>query len=767
MYGFHLVQLLSNMAIGIFTLRQQLRGLLSKNWTSASSIIAGGFNGTTQYLSTASSSALSFSTSNFTVEGFVYFTTVAGGTSRGVFQISTTAGGIASTLTNTVALGTNNSSGGKWELYAANTSTVASTALPLVNTWYHFAVVRNSSTTTVYINGASVLSVADSTSYTGTYLGIGGYYSTSLLLAGNISNFRVVNGTALYTANFTPPLPPLTNITNTALLTLQSATIVDNSSNNISITNNGTVTTAVNPVLTSTFAGTIKTPYVEYLVVGGGGGGGRASGGGGAGGGVVTGLLPVTIGTSYTVTVGGGGAAGSSYGVAGVAGTTSVIDSVKAVGGGGGGAYNNSASAGGSGGGGSTGGSSGSSVGAQGVFRQGNAGGIGNFGSPSATTLGAGGGGGAGTIGLNVSPGGTYGIGGSGGAGIASTINGTVTVYGGGGGGASGNGTGPGGTGGVGGGGTGGYGASVAAAPGQANTGGGGGGDWNDIGTAGAGGSGIVIVSYPDIYAALTTGGATSPTVSTSGSGSISFTGSTSVYANVTTNTSSFAFAAGDFTVEFWIYTNSSGTYTVYDSRALGTNDLSVMLYLNGNAITFFTNGADRISGGTLTNATWNHIALVKISGSTKLYLNGTQTGSTYTDANTYINSANRPYIGSGSIVVGQNPLNGYMTNVRVVKGVGVYTGTFTPSTIPLQALQAAGTNIAAITGTSTSMLLSAVSGAYLADSSTFANTLAVSTAPTWNQSSPFATGLGYKNRVYTWAPTVASGGTATGTFTV
>ena len=39
------------------------------------------------------------------------------------------------------------------------------------------------------------------------------------------------------------------------------------------------------------------------------------------------------------------------------------------------------------------------------------------------------------------------------------------------------------------------------------------------IGFGGSGGSGIVIVSYPDIYAPLTTGGATSPTVSTSGSG--------------------------------------------------------------------------------------------------------------------------------------------------------------------------------------------------------------------------------------------------------
>jgi len=330
-----------------------------------------------------------------------------------------------------------------------------------------------------------------------------------------------------------------------------------------------------------------------------------------------------------------------------------------------------------------------------------------------------------------------------GGAGIASAVSGTVTAYAGGG--AGGSYYANGGTGGVGGGGNGGFSGSAGASATQFTGGGGGGNSQN--GASGSGGDGVVIVSYPDVYAAATTVNATA---STSGSGSIAYTGSTSVYLSTATNTSSFAFATGDFTIEFWIYTNSSGTYTVYDSRALGANDLSPTLYLNSNAITFFTNGSDRINGGTLTNATWNHIALVRVGTVTKLYLNGTQTGSSYTDTNNYINTSGRPFIGGGSVVVGQNPLNGYLTNVRVVKGVGVYTGTFTPSSTPLTATQPAGTNIAAITGTSTSLLLNSVSGGYLADASTFANTFSVSTAPAWNQLSPFK-GTGYKNREYTW----------------
>ena len=60
-------------------------------------------------------------------------------------------------------------------------------------------------------------------------------------LNGYMSNSRYVKGTAVYTANFIPPTANLTNITNTVLLTLQNATIVDNSSNGYAIVNNGTV----------------------------------------------------------------------------------------------------------------------------------------------------------------------------------------------------------------------------------------------------------------------------------------------------------------------------------------------------------------------------------------------------------------------------------------------------------------------------------------------------------------------------------------------
>jgi hypothetical protein len=148
------------------------------------------------------------------------------------------------------------------------------------------------------------------------------------------------------------------------------------------------------------------------------------------------------------------------------------------------------------------------------------------------------------------------------------------------------------------------------------------------------------------------------------------------------------------------------------------------------------------------------------------MYLNGVQEGSSYSDTNTYLVGTDRPIFGARTVAAAG--FNGLVSNLRIVKGVGVYTGAFGSyvPTGPLQATQPAGpsgSNIAAITSTSTSLLLNTVSGARTADNSTngYAPSSTSAAAPAWNQSSPFATGLGYKNRVYTWSST------GSGAFTV
>ena len=198
------------------------------------------FDGNSSYITATSNAAYQFGTGNFTIEFWIFHSTPSTSTAYPkIFQYADdgnyTNGYGAVFVTSSTTI---NYSG------PGSTYTLAGTVA--ANSWNHVAIVRNSSTTTLYINGTSASSNADSLNYNyaGTYpfaIGSGrnaaGNYTAAL--TGYISNFRVVKGTAVYTSNFTPPTSPLTAISGTSLLTCQSNRFLDNSSNAFAITANG------------------------------------------------------------------------------------------------------------------------------------------------------------------------------------------------------------------------------------------------------------------------------------------------------------------------------------------------------------------------------------------------------------------------------------------------------------------------------------------------------------------------------------------------
>jgi len=183
--------------------------------STAATAVSLDFNGGTnaQYLKVQeSSSDFTMGTGDFTVECWVKFDNT---NNKGIFQISDNSAGLKATVGSGIAFA---HTGSAWRVYANNAAT-SFTAARNINQWYHIAVVRNSSVTKCYVDGNQILSFSDTYDYDGTYIGIGGYYATDLYLVdGQISNFRVVKGTAVYTSAFRPPTEPLTNITNTKLL---------------------------------------------------------------------------------------------------------------------------------------------------------------------------------------------------------------------------------------------------------------------------------------------------------------------------------------------------------------------------------------------------------------------------------------------------------------------------------------------------------------------------------------------------------------------
>jgi len=167
------------------------------------------FDGTGDYLGVT---VPSFGSGDFTIEGWTYNTGSV--VNNGVFHLATS--GFPSAITG-LALAYFTTGGG-WNLYYANGSQSNAGTNPVANTWYHFAVVRSGNSLKLYINGISTVSVTDSTNYSLTSMNIGGYYSTSYLMTGYISDFRIIRGQALYTSNFVPQNTPLQAVRNTTLL---------------------------------------------------------------------------------------------------------------------------------------------------------------------------------------------------------------------------------------------------------------------------------------------------------------------------------------------------------------------------------------------------------------------------------------------------------------------------------------------------------------------------------------------------------------------
>ena len=219
--------------------------------------------------------------------------------------------------------------------------------------------------------------------------------------------------------------------------------------------------------------------------------------------------------------------------------------------------------------------------------------------------------------------------------------------------------------------------------------------------------------------------------------GSVLFTTTPSQYLTVPNNA---AFTQNQaFTIETWFRpTNITGGYIW---AMLQTNFLNVAYRSSGQFQIDMSFVGNPPGYSTLATTypinNWYHIALTWNGTNGALWINGAQE-STFTGAGATVAGGNAFYIGQYQGQGQPTPL-GNLSNFRVVKGVSVYTGPFTVPTAPLTTTQSAGTNISAITGTQTQLLLNTVVGAnFLADSSTNNFTVTNNGSVTSNTLTPF-----------------------------
>jgi hypothetical protein len=114
----------------------------------------------------------------------------------------------------------------------------------------------------------------------------------------------------------------------------------------------------------------------------------------------------------------------------------------------------------------------------------------------------------------------------------------------------------------------------------------------------------------------------------------------------------------------------------------------------------------------------WYHVAMTLnfSSGDVQLWIDGLLQG-TWASSGLTTSAATTQI---GSYVAGTDPFRGNISNLRVAKGVQVYTGSYDVPTAPLTAIQGSAVGISAITVGQTELLLNTINGAnFLQDSST------------------------------------------------
>jgi hypothetical protein len=131
--------------------------------------------------------------------------------------------------------------------------------------------------------------------------------------------------------------------------------------------------------------------------------------------------------------------------------------------------------------------------------------------------------------------------------------------------------------------------------------------------------------------------------------------------------------STGDFTIELWF---KAGTQGGGEGVLFMSTDAKIELLFNSgnNSIAGFTWGTSLpTNASSVTQNVWTSVALVVVSNVVSLFVNGVLHAGTTISRTTMAG----PYLIGG----GAQPLTGFMDELRVTKGTGLYTATYTPAT--------------------------------------------------------------------------------------
>ena len=173
-------------------------------------------------------------------------------------------------------------------------------------------------------------------------------------------------------------------------------------------------------------------------------------------------------------------------------------------------------------------------------------------------------------------------------------------------------------------------------------------------------------------------------------------------------NNAAFQFGTGNVTIESWIYISGNSAANPEGNRfasicsGIGATGISNDFWwvVKGNTATTGTGVQFRVWNSgvgttvidlnfTISQNTWHHIAFVRSGNTAEVFFNGTSQG-TSSFSGTITAGTNPLLVGysqSGTAGNYNHAFNGYISNLRILKGTALYTSAFTPPTAPLTAI--------------------------------------------------------------------------------
>jgi hypothetical protein len=211
-----------------------------------------------------------------------------------------------------------------------------------------------------------------------------------------------------------------------------------------------------------------------------------------------------------------------------------------------------------------------------------------------------------------------------------------------------------------------------------------------------------------EIGKTVTNNNVTFSTSSKFGSHAASFNGSSS-YLSIP-DSADFDFGSGDFTVDMWIKYASipvpNGEMLIGQTNVTGNRSWKIVQYNDSGYGLSFLYSYDGSTQSIIhtpwvpSDTSWHHIAVIRNGADLKIYVDGTQVGTTASlGTNTIYNSSSVLQLGALENPAQIYYFNGYMDEVRVSKGIARWTSDFTP---PISAYSTEINNMALLSNAQT-----------------------------------------------------------------